>query len=121
MELTELAEKSMRTLELPAVLSMLAAECVSAAAKENALSLQPSPEKAEVKRRLDETTAAKTMMVVRGSPSFSGVRDVRSSLARADLGGSLSTPGSLWISPECCNAPGLSGAISPTTPWATPA
>jgi DNA mismatch repair protein MutS2 len=91
MELTELAEKSMRTLELPAVLSMLAAECVSAAAKENALSLQPSPEKAEVKRRLDETTAAKTMMVVRGSPSFSGVRDVRSSLARADLGGSLNT------------------------------
>ena len=37
------------------------------------------------------TTAAKTMMVVRGSPSFSGVKDVRASLARADLGGALNT------------------------------
>ena len=31
------------------------------------------------------------MMVVRGSPSFSGVKDVRASLARADLGGALNT------------------------------
>lgn len=31
------------------------------------------------------------MMVVRGSPSFSGVKDVRPALARADLGGSLNT------------------------------
>lgn len=91
MENTELAEKSMRTLELPAVLNMLAAECVSTAAREDAAALRPAAEKAEVRRRLDETTAAKTMMVVRGSPSFSGVRDVRPSLARADLGGSLNT------------------------------
>ena len=88
---SELCEKSMRTLELPAVLAMLSAECVSTAAKESAASLAPAAERAEVQRRLDETSAAKTMMVVRGSPSFSGVRDVRASLARADLGGSLNT------------------------------
>ncbi|MBP3622969.1 MAG: endonuclease MutS2, partial [Oscillospiraceae bacterium] len=51
----------------------------------------PSVEPAEVRRRQEETTAAKTMMVVRGSPSFSGVKDVRPSLARADLGGALNT------------------------------
>ena len=84
-------EKSLNTLELPAVLEMLAAEAVSDGAKEAALKLLPSDDRYEVKRRLDETNAAKTMMVVRGSPSFSGVKDVRPSLSRADLGGSLNT------------------------------
>lgn len=84
-------EKSLLTLELPAVLNMLAGEAVSEPAKELALALRPSVEEAEVRRRLSETTAAKTMMVVRGSPSFSGVKDVRASLARADLGGALNT------------------------------
>ena len=84
-------EKSLSTLELPAVLALLAHEAVSDTAKERALALQPSAEAAEVKHRLEETSAAKTMMVVRGSPSFSGIKDVRASLARADLGGSLNT------------------------------
>ena len=85
------SEKSLVTLELPAVLEMLAQQAVGDTAKEAALSLSPSGDRAEVKRRLDETTAAKTMMIVRGSPSFSGVKDVRPSLARADLGGALNT------------------------------
>ena len=84
-------EKSLITLELPAVLEMLAAEAVGDTAKEQARALTPSTEPAEVRRRQEETTAAKTMMVVRGSPSFSGVKDVRPSLARADLGGALNT------------------------------
>ncbi len=84
-------EKSLQTLELPAVLAMLAQQAVGEAAKERALALYPATEPAEVQRRLDETSAAKTMMVVRGSPSFSGVKDVRASLARADLGGALNT------------------------------
>ena len=84
-------EKSLITLELPAVLEMLAAEAVGDTAKEQARALTPSTEPAEVRRRQEETTDAKTMMVVRGSPSFSGVKDVRPSLARADLGGALNT------------------------------
>ncbi len=84
-------EKSLITLELPAVLKLLAAEAVSEPAKELALELAPSTEEGEVRRRLEETTAAKNMMVVRGSPSFYGVKDVRASLARADLGGALNT------------------------------
>lgn len=84
-------EKSLTTLELPAVLEMLAAEAVGDTAKEQARALKPSTEPAEVRRRQEETNAAKTMMVVRGSPSFSGVKDVRPSLARADLGGTLNT------------------------------
>ena len=84
-------EKSLQTLELPAVLGMLAQQAVGETAKELALTLTPSSDRAEVTRRLEETSAAKTMMVVRGSPSFSGVRDVRPSLSRADLGGALNT------------------------------
>jgi len=84
-------EKSLSTLELPAVLQMLASEAVCDTAKEAALALRPSSDVFEVKRRLDETDAAKSMMVLRGSPSFSGVKDVRPSLARADLGGALNT------------------------------
>ena len=84
-------EKSLNTLELPAVLNMLSQQAVGDTAKERCLELAPSGDPFEVKRRLDETSAAKTMMVVRGSPSFSGVKDVRASLARADLGGALNT------------------------------
>ena len=84
-------KKSLTTLELPAVLQMLSAEAVSDTAKELALELEPSADAYEVKHRLEETTAAKTMMTVRGGPGFSGVKDVRASLARADLGGALNT------------------------------
>ena len=84
-------EKSLATLELPAVLEMLSAEAVGDTAKEQARELSPSTDAATVRRRQEETGAAKTMMVVRGSPSFSGVKDVRASLARADLGGVLNT------------------------------
>ncbi len=84
-------EKSLSTLELPVVLEMLSHEAVSDAAKERALELAPSGESGEVRRRQEETSAAKAMMTVRQSPSFSGVRDVRPSLSRADLGGALNT------------------------------
>ena len=89
--MTELFEKSVKTLELPAVLELLASEAVSMPAKEIVLTVRPSLSEYEVKRRLGETTAAKSMMVLKGSPSFSGVRDVRSSLSRANIGGMLNT------------------------------
>jgi len=82
-------EKSLRTLELPAVLEMLAAEAVSSSAKESAAALQPSPDAAEVRRRIAETSAAKEMMIVKGAPHFSEMSNVKDLLYRADLGGSL--------------------------------
>lgn len=84
-------EKSLLTLELPTVLEMLSHEAVSEAAKEQTAQLSPAYEPAEVKRRQEETSAAKTMMTVRQNPSFSGVKDVRPSLSRAELGGTLNT------------------------------
>ena len=89
--MTELYEKSIRTLELPAVLEMLAAEAVSPAAKEKVFSLRPSDSRYAVKRSLGETSAAKTMMVLKGSPSFGGAKDICPYIARADMGGMLNT------------------------------
>ena len=85
------SEKSLNTIELPSVLRMLSEHAVSMPAKESCLELKPSSEAAEVRARKGETSAACKMMVVRGTPSFSSVKDVRSALTRADLGGVLNT------------------------------
>lgn len=88
--MTELFEKSIHTLELPRVLSLLAEEAVSQEAKENALLLRPSGDPEEVSRRLKETTASRSMMDLKGAPSFREVRPVNAALQRADRGGTLS-------------------------------
>ncbi|MDR3310983.1 MAG: endonuclease MutS2 [Oscillospiraceae bacterium] len=84
-----LFEKSAATLELPAVLRMLSDEAAGELAKANALNLQPATDIAEARYLLEETTAARTASAVRGSPEFSGVRDLRASVRRADIGGTL--------------------------------
>ena len=84
-------EKSLQTLELPSVLALLAAQAASETARANAMALRPSGDRAVVETRLGETSAAAGMMVVKGSPSFSGVKDVRAALQRADMGGALNT------------------------------
>ena len=82
-------EKSYSILELPAILQMLAAQAESGMGREAALALQPSVNAEEVRRRLQETNDAARLMTLRGSPSFSGVRDIRPALDRARLGGIL--------------------------------
>ena len=89
--MSELFEKSIRTLELPAVLEMLSAKAVSEAARERCRRITPATEREDVLRLLDETDAAKERLGLYGSPSFTGVRDVSESLARADRGGMLNT------------------------------
>ena len=89
--MSELFEKSIRTLELPAVLEKLAAKAVSQATKDRCLKLTPSTDAEEVLRLLDETDAAKERLGLHGSPSFSGVKDVSAALTRADHGGMLNT------------------------------
>ena len=89
--MSDLFEKSMRTLELPAVLEMLAQRAVSDEAKERCRRLRPSTEPDAVSRLLDETDAAKVRLGLHGSPSFTGVKDVAQPLNRADHGGMLNT------------------------------
>ena len=87
--MTELFEKSIRVLELPQLLERLSQKAVSEAAKERALRLTPSTDADDMRRLQDETDAARALIGLRGSPSFSGVKDVREALARAERGGML--------------------------------
>ena len=89
--MSELFEKSIRTLELPRVLELLSQQAICPEAKERALRLRPETEREEVERLLDQTDAARMMIGLYGAPSFSGVKTVAEALSRADRGGSLNT------------------------------
>ena len=89
--MSELFDKSIRTLELPRVLQKLSDQAVSAEAKAKALRIRPETETEEVLRLLDQTDAARQMIGLHGAPSFSGVKPVGEALDRADRGGSLNT------------------------------
>ena len=89
--MSELFDKSIRTLELPAVLRMLADQTNSAASRERALAAIPQTDAEDVERLQDETDAARDMIGLKGSPAFSGIKPVGESLYRADHGGALNT------------------------------
>ena len=95
--MSELFDKSIRTLELPRVLQLLSDQAVSGEAKEKALHIRPEMETEEVLRLLDQTDAARAMIGLHGAPSFSGVKPVGEALDRADRGGSLNTKELLTI------------------------
>ena len=81
--MSELFDKSIRTLELPAVLRMLADQTNSAEARERALAVVPLTDREDVSRLQDETDAARDMLGTKGSPAFSGIKPVAESLYRA--------------------------------------
>ena len=89
--MSELFDKSIRTLELPRVLQLLSEQAVSVEAKEKSLRLRPETETEDVLRLLDQRDAARQMIGLHGAPSFSGVKPVAEALDRADRGGSLNT------------------------------
>lgn len=89
-----LYEKSLNKLELNSVLELLAGEAVSGAAKEVCREIKPESDVEEVRRLLEQTSAACRLISLKGSPSLGGIRDVGEPLDRADRGGVLS-PGEL--------------------------
>ena len=95
----ELFEKSIETLELPQVLELLSHEAVTDEGKERALALRPLTDSEDVERALAETSAAVDLVSLRGAPYFGGVKPVRASLQRADMGGSLNTRELLEVAP----------------------
>ena len=66
--MSELFDKSIRTLELPRVLALLAEQAVSAEAKDRCLRVRPETEPEEVLRLLDQTDAARMIAARRTSP-----------------------------------------------------
>ena len=84
-------EKSIEILELPQVLERLAEQAATEEGRERCLALRPETDPDDVRRRQAETSAAVSLMSLRGTPSFAGVRPVAASLQRADMGGALNT------------------------------
>ena len=89
--MSELFEKSITTLELPKVLSMLADCAATREGKERCAALRPMTDLDDVQRAQEETAAAVKMLILRGSPGLSGVKPVAHSLQRAQMGGGLNT------------------------------
>ena len=73
------------------MLELLSHEAVTQEGKERALALRPLADPEDVERALSETTAAVELISLRGAPYFGGVKPVRASLQRTDMGGALNT------------------------------
>ena len=87
--MSELYEKSRLKLELDRVLHMLSDCAGSADGKAACLAIVPSSDLEQVQQWLDETTVASTLATHKGYPGFAGVKDVSSSIDRAERGGTL--------------------------------
>ena len=89
--MTDRFEKSIQTLELPRVLDLLADQAATEEGRERCRALRPQTDLIDVQRLQDETAAAFSMIVLRGTPALSGIRPVAAALQRADMGGALNT------------------------------
>jgi len=78
-----------KALELDKILSLLATETACADAAELAEEIEPSSALFEVNQLLSETSAAHMLIGRFGSPSFGGIKNMNSSVRRAEAGASL--------------------------------
>ncbi len=83
-------DKTLQVLEFVKIREMLANYCSTQGAKELALSLVPSSDLVEVKRRQQKTDDAKRLAGQKGNPSFGSIKDIRGACEKADKGGVLS-------------------------------
>ena len=84
-------EKALRTLEYTKIIDRLTELAGSSIGKELCRNLKPSSDITEIEAAQKQTSDALSRIYQRGSISFSGVQDVRGSLKRLEIGGSLST------------------------------
>ena len=92
--MTDLYEKSLVKLELGSVLEMLAGCAGSESAKERCRKLAPLTDVEEISILQGQTSAACKLISLKGAPSFHELKEIGSSLERADRGGCL-TPAEL--------------------------
>ena len=83
-------EKALRTLDYTKIIERLTELAGSSIGKELCRNLKPSSNLAEIEAAQKQTSDALSRIYQRGSISFSGVQDVRGSLKRLEIGGSLS-------------------------------
>lgn len=91
-------QKALKTLEYDKIISQLTEYAASPLGKELCRSLTPSSDLEEIRTWQAQTSDAVTRIRFKGSNSFSGVKDIRDSLKRLEIGSSLSIPELLAIS-----------------------
>ena len=82
--------KAITTLELDKVLGMLAECALTEGAKKRAMATYPEDDEVRIKKLLSQTSDAKKLSAIKGSPSFGYVTDISESAERADKGAMLS-------------------------------
>ncbi len=90
--------KSLKTLEYDKIITQLTEYAASAPGKLLCRHLQPSSDYGEILQAQTETSDAVSRIRMKGSLSLSGVRDIRDSLKRLEIGSSLSIPELLSVS-----------------------
>ncbi len=83
-------QKSLKILEYHKIISQLTEYATSPPGKALCSALQPSSDYGEILQAQSETSDAVSRIRMKGNLSFSGVRDIRDSLKRLDVGSALS-------------------------------
>ncbi len=91
-------QKSLKTLEYYKIITQLAEYAASAPGKLLCQELKPSSDYQEILQTQKETSDAVSRIRMKGSLSFAGIRDIRDSLKRLEIGSALGIPELLSIS-----------------------
>ena len=85
-------DKIYQKLEYDKIIGLLIKNCASQMGKEIASELRPAVDLPEVNHLLAETTQGKEILRLHPNFSLGGIRDVRSSLRKAEIGGLIEPP-----------------------------
>ena len=91
-------QKALKTLEYTKIITQLESHAASPLGKSLCRELSPSSDLEEIRTRQAQTTDAVNRVRLKGSVSFSGLREIDGSLKRLEIGSSLSIPELLSIS-----------------------
>lgn len=91
-------EKALKTLEYTKIIDQLTEYASTEMGKQMCRELQPSCDLGTIRQSQTETTDTLTRVRMKGSLSFGGVKDVRGSMKRLEIGSSLGIPELLAVS-----------------------
>ena len=91
-------EKALKTLEYTKIIDQLTEYASTEMGKQMCRELQPSCDLGTIRQSQTETTDALTRVRMKGSLSFGGVKDMRGSMKRLEIGSSLGIPELLAVS-----------------------
>ena len=94
-------EKALRTLEYQKIIAKLEEHAATRGGKEMCRRLTPMTDVNAIRLALQETSDAEMRIIAKGSISFSGVKDVRGSVKRLEVGSALGIVELLQISSLC--------------------